>query len=116
MRNIIEQYKQIVDSYPDAIAIEEGSKKIPHQELWDLASRYAQLLDENIPSNSLVELFMQKSIRYIAAILGCWMHGCYFIPIPNTLPEKRIAFICPYAIARRVCSREAYSVSKRTGK
>jgi len=97
MKNLIEQYELVVAAHPKNIAIEEETTtettKISHEELWELALRYAGLLEKNIPSGSLVELFMQKSIKYVAAILGCWMHGCYFLPISPTLPKKRIEFI-----------------------
>ncbi len=97
MKNLIEQYERVVAAHPQNIAIEEEkkreTKKITHEELWNLALRYAGLLEKNIPPCSLVELFMQKSINYVAAILGCWMHGCYFLPISPTLPKNRIKFI-----------------------
>ncbi len=107
MQNLIKKYKQVVAIHPNNIAIEEGIKKITHRELWGLASRYARLLEKNVSSGSLVEIFMQKSINYIAAILGCWMYGCYFVPINTALPKKRIDFI-------RKNSKAAFTITKKT--
>ncbi len=107
MKNIIEQYQQVVTAHRHKSAIEEETTKISHGELWDLALRYAGLLEKNIPSGSLVELFMQKSSNYVAAILGCWMHGCYFLPISPTLPKKRIEFI-------RENSKPSFTITEET--
>ncbi|UCH95065.1 MAG: amino acid adenylation domain-containing protein [Candidatus Aminicenantes bacterium] len=73
------------------IAAKYHSHQITYNQLNEDANRIAHFLVEHrIPPASIIALYMARSIRMLAAIIGVFKAGCAYLPIDTEYPEERI--------------------------
>lgn len=76
------------------IAIICGDRFITYNQLNTLANKLARhLVSVGIQPEQLVGLFLDKSEKMIATILGVWKSGAAHVPIDPAYPDERVRFV-----------------------
>src|SRR5205823_2239176 len=79
---------------PEALAAEGGGRRVTYRELDERAEALAgQLRTQGVQSNSLVAVYLERSIEMLVAILGVWTAGGANGPIDPEYPAERIRFM-----------------------
>ena len=79
---------------PDQVAIIYGDKRVTYQELNELANLLAHhICSMGIKPEQLIGLFLDKSEKMIATILGVWKSGAAHVPIDPAYPNERVQFV-----------------------
>ncbi|TMH84907.1 MAG: amino acid adenylation domain-containing protein [Betaproteobacteria bacterium] len=79
---------------PEALAAEGGGRRVTYRELDERAEALAgQLRTQGVQSNSLVAVYLERSIEMLVAILGVWKAGGAYVPIDPEYPAERIRFM-----------------------
>ncbi|MEC0128815.1 non-ribosomal peptide synthetase [Paenibacillus pabuli] len=110
-------FEEQVQRTPDAIAISCAGVQLTYLELNMRANRFAQVLKEQgVLREMAVGLVMKRSPDLLAAILGTWKAGAYYVPIDPSYPKDRIGYILTDCKAQWVITDAAYEeVSNFTG-
>jgi amino acid adenylation domain-containing protein/thioester reductase-like protein len=91
--NVLKRFLAVVETYGDHEAVlEDGIRRTTYRELYDQALQVAAYLGTHA-ANDRVGLALDKSARYIATMLGCWLARKTFVPLDRNLPEVRQAFM-----------------------
>ncbi len=94
-------FEQSVLSYPDAIAIEHGNKKISYAEADALANRFAHYLIEiGIAPEEKVVILLPRCAEVYILMLGVLKAGGAYIPLDPEIPGERVNFIMEDSGAR----------------
>ena len=89
---IVAHFEQIALSHGGNTAVIFGDQQITYAQLNERANQIAhQLLDLNAPINSIVAVWVDRSIEAITAILGVLKAGHAYLPLEPTYPAARIA-------------------------
>lgn len=91
---IHEIFMKMVEKYPDSIAAIYIDENITYSDLNKKSNRIARYLkDKGVNRNSLVGIFLDRSIDFLASILGIFKAGGAYVPIDINNPKKRIEYI-----------------------
>ncbi len=87
-------FENIVERFPKNIAAEDSARCVTYQELNAYANRIADAIDElNVNAKSIVGIYFEASIEYIAVVLGVLKAGAIFMPLSPRFPDKRLISI-----------------------
>jgi amino acid adenylation domain-containing protein len=87
-------FKEAVQRYGAKTAVEDASGKLTYEQLNQRAEETAHaLIQTGMPSRSVVGIFLDPSIEYVIAILGCLKGGMVFMPLNTEFPAKRLTSI-----------------------
>lgn len=76
---------------PDKIAIKHNDKQISYKTLNETANQFAKfLIDQGVKPESLVAIYMDRSIDAVITILGILKAGGAYVPIDTEFPIKRV--------------------------
>ncbi len=79
---------------PQALAAQAGGQRLTYRELDERAQALAgQLRAHGVRSNSLVAVYLERSIEMLVAILGVWKAGGAYVPIDPEYPAERVRFM-----------------------
>ncbi|HEY0053891.1 MAG TPA: amino acid adenylation domain-containing protein [Pedobacter sp.] len=79
---------------PENIAVVFESEQITYKELDKHSNRLAKYLQSHGATNeTLVPLFIERSINMIVGMLGIMKAGCAYVPIDTDFPQERISFM-----------------------
>jgi amino acid adenylation domain-containing protein len=79
---------------PDAIAIEDGERKLSYRDLDNWSNRLARSLRaQGVSAETLVGIFLERSIEAVVAVLGIWKAGGAYVPLDPRLPKQRLLFV-----------------------
>jgi microcystin synthetase protein McyB len=79
---------------PEALAAQGGGRKVTYRELDERAEALAgQLRRRGVQSNSLVAIYLERSIEMLVGILAVWKAGGAYVPIDPEYPAERIRFM-----------------------
>lgn len=79
---------------PHAIALTFNGEILSYQELSERSNQFAHhLRKEGIDANTLVGLYMDRSIQMMVALLGILKAGGAYVPIDPQYPRERIEFM-----------------------
>lgn len=97
-RTFLEVFREIVQAYPQNIAIlENGERETTYQNLDSRARRLGARLRETMVDDggntSAVGIYIVKSTEYVVALLSIWNAGCAFVPLDPNLPLERLEYI-----------------------
>jgi amino acid adenylation domain-containing protein/FkbM family methyltransferase len=93
-RCINEMFEEHVSLQPDALAVVSKEMRLTYCELNEQAELLAkQLRMQGLKKNSLVSIYLERSIETIVAILGIWKAGGAYVPIDPEYPTERVRFI-----------------------
>lgn len=91
IHNLIETSAKRV---PDNIAIEFDNKKITYNELNEKANQVAHyLIEKGVTADSLVGLFVERSIDMVVGLLGILKAGGAYVPMDPAFPQDRLAYM-----------------------
>lgn len=83
---------------PGAVALREGDRTITYARLQEDAARITELLHaRGIGVGAAVGLHMERSIVWVAAVLGILESGAAVVPLPPTFPPGRLREILEFA-------------------
>jgi len=79
---------------PDHVALVFEQQTLTYRELDERANRLAgHLRKMGVAPDSLVGLFVERSIEMVVGLLGVLKAGAAYVPIDTTFPRERIAFL-----------------------
>lgn len=112
-RTFLEVFREIVEAYPQNIAVlENGERQTTYKDLdlraRQLGSRLRKASADETGGSSLVGIHIEKSTEYIVALLSIWNAGCAFVPLDPNLPDERLEYIvreCGMKYALSLCDQ-----------
>jgi amino acid adenylation domain-containing protein len=107
IHNVVED---IVERYPDTIAVRTSSASLTYSELNRRANRVADaLLERGVPADSLVALCAARGAHAVVGALGIMKAGAGFLPVDPTYPADRIAFMLEDAGPAMVVAEQEFA-------
>jgi amino acid adenylation domain-containing protein len=92
---------------PEAIAVVMGKEQISYRVLDERASQLANYLQQRgVGPETLVGVFLERSIDMVVVLLGVLKAGGAYIPLDPAYPAERIAFILEDAGARLLLTQQ----------
>lgn len=93
-KGVVEYFQECAVTYSDRPAVLMEHHRWTYQELNTRANIFAHnIAAQGIPQGSAVGLMLNRSPDMIAAILGVLKSGCFYVPLDNGDPEKRLTAI-----------------------
>lgn len=93
-RSIAELVAEQAQRRPDALAVACESEQLTYRELNERSNQAAWLLrEQGAGPESLVGVFMDRTVRTVVAILGVLKAGAAYLPIDLAYPDDRVAFM-----------------------
>jgi amino acid adenylation domain-containing protein len=106
---IHELFEEQVELAPEAAAVVFGNRQITYRELNGRASQLAHYLRrQGVRPDTLVALFMQRSLELVIAILGVLKAGAAYMPIDTDLPVERIEFLLRDSCAGLILTQDKF--------
>ncbi|MBI5345706.1 MAG: amino acid adenylation domain-containing protein [Chlamydiae bacterium] len=92
--SVKELFEEIVEKYPDKIALIFKDQKLTYRNLNEIANQFARYLqDIGVSKQEFVGISMDKSIDFIIGILAILKVGGIYVPIDANYPDERKQFI-----------------------
>lgn len=87
-------FEEQVERTPDAVAVSYDTASLTYRELNERANQLARYLRrQGVGPDSLVGLYMERSLEMIVAILGILKAGGAYVPFDPAYPRGRIEFM-----------------------
>ncbi|MEM9359488.1 MAG: amino acid adenylation domain-containing protein, partial [Pseudomonadota bacterium] len=91
---VVDWFLSQVDQNPDATAVVDSQRSVTYRELDSRASQIAHcLLDLGVKSNSLVGVYVDRSVEAIEAIFGALKAGAAYVPLDPAFPRERLRLV-----------------------
>jgi len=79
---------------PDSVAIIDGDTVLTYRQLYAYSQVIAeQLIQQGVAPTDIVGIYVERSWRQIAAVMGILVAGGAYLPLDVKLPEERLNFI-----------------------
>lgn len=92
--SIITIFQKKVLAQPLSPAITMHQQTVSYYQLWELTEKIAlEIRQLNIPPQTLIGIFISRSINMIAAILGILKSNCVYLPLDTKYPLLKITAI-----------------------
>ena len=91
--NILEYLEKTSERLPDKIAFADDQTHLSFRELQKRAMSLGTFLAGKKSARGPVIVYMEKTPDMIAAFLGVVYSGCYYVPIDEEMPARRIELI-----------------------
>lgn len=94
-KSLVDLFNIQVYNNPQNIAIEANGKKLTYKDLDEKSNTIALeiLKNKNIPKNSIIGIFMNKSIELVILIWGILKAGCTYMPMYVGYPKDRLNYM-----------------------
>ncbi|MGB3438353.1 MAG: amino acid adenylation domain-containing protein [Actinophytocola sp.] len=99
LASLVELFHQVVDRYPDDVAVEFGDHRLTYRELDQRANRFAN----GLPA-APVGVFLERGVDWVVAVLAILKAGGAYLPLDPDYPADRLAMLCADAGVRVVVS------------
>jgi amino acid adenylation domain-containing protein len=97
---------------PDAPALSDGKEKLTYRELNFRANQLAhRLRDSGAGPESLVGIYMDRSVETVVAILAVLKAGGAYVPMDLASPPDRLTFMLEDSCARILLTKEEFLTS-----
>lgn len=91
---IADRFEQMVEMYPDNIAVIDDKQQWTYSKLNDMANRLAnKLIELGVGVEDKVVLLMEKRAEVVASILGILKAGAAYVPMDPSYPAERIQYM-----------------------
>ena len=91
---VLDFFTQQVQQDPLKTAIMAGDQSLNYQQLEELSNTVAAyFLALDLPKGSIIPLLFDRSIDYMAILLGTLKAGLAFLPLDPDIPQERLAHI-----------------------
>ena len=88
---LIEQFERVAARYGGRVAAGCGSGHITYEALNEAGNRFANtLLGKRLAIDTIVAIYLDRSIPMLSAMLGVLKAGCAYLPIDPTYPAARV--------------------------
>lgn len=96
INHILYQIKKYATIFPNQNAIQYGNEVVTYKELEKKTNYIAKVIEHELKSRvkEPVVIYQQRGIRFVEYMIGIMKCGCYYIPIENDVPFKRVEYIC----------------------
>ncbi|MFK8105474.1 MAG: amino acid adenylation domain-containing protein [Saprospiraceae bacterium] len=93
--NVIDLFRNQVNRRPTKIALEEEANSYTYLALDKLSDRIANYLQQRFHQRPGIPIavFINRSAKLIATLLGILKSGSVFIPLDSSFPKERLAYI-----------------------
>ncbi len=92
--NVVQTFKEMVQQFPDAIAVEFGQNRISYHNLYIKSLRLSKKITEaGAGKGSIIAVCMERGDDMIPALLSVLMTGAAYVPIDPAFPDERISYI-----------------------
>jgi amino acid adenylation domain-containing protein len=93
-RNVTDWFRQQACQTPQGVAIVEGGDRLTYSELEVKSNQLAHLLRaKGVQLETVVGLYVTRSVAFVVAALGIWKAGGAYLPIDPELPADRMSFL-----------------------
>ena len=108
--NIQSIFEEIVEKFPDNVAIVYEGKKITYRELNTKANQLAHniLSTVNLEPDNLIALYLNRNEYMLISILAVLKTGAAYVPIDPKYPSERVNYILSDTQAKLVITNEEY--------
>ena len=97
---------------PDKTAAEIGNIKLTYKELDDLSNQLANYLIKNgVKPDTLVGIFIERSLEMIISLLGIMKAGGAYVPIDPSYPKERIEYMAEDSQVKIILTSKESSVN-----
>jgi N-(5-amino-5-carboxypentanoyl)-L-cysteinyl-D-valine synthase len=87
-------FEEAAERSNDKVAVIFGERRVTYRDLNELANLMAHHIHSiGVVPEQLVGLFLDKSEKMIATILGVWKSGAAHVPIDPAYPNDRVRFV-----------------------
>ena len=94
---------------PNKVAIKIRKETISYLELWEMSERIRQYLQtQNLPAQSFIGLYLQRSAEMLAVILGVLRADCVYVPLDTHYPFMKLENIIVEAELTHVITIKDY--------
>lgn len=101
------QFEKQVTKHADDIAVRYGEQTLTYKELNEKANKLAHyLVEQNVKANTLVGLFLNRSLEMIIGLLAIVKAGGAYIPIDPIYPQDRVKGMLVAADVKLVITKE----------
>ena len=95
------------DLTPNVVAVEHSEKKLTYRELNCRANQLArQLRHMGVEPDSLVGVYLERSLKMPVALLGILKSGAAYVPMDTAYPRERLAFMLAHARPRVLITQQ----------
>ncbi len=92
MMSVLTQFEERARECPEALAVSFAGRRVTYGSLDEQAKRIASLLgDAGVRQESLVAVYLERTPKLIASLLGVWKAGGAYLPIDLMNPRQRVA-------------------------
>ncbi len=91
--NVLEYLEETVQRLPDKMAFGDDEIQLTFQEVYDRSRRVASVLVKNQAAKEPVVVYMKKSPCTLTAFFGVIYAGCFYVPIDEEMPRRRMELI-----------------------
>ena len=89
-QSVIERFEEIVERYPDRVALEFGDDSMTYAELNGFANSIAQsLIERGVQSGDVIGILAHRSFEMIISIYGILKAGGTYLPILPEYPKRK---------------------------
>ena len=93
-KSIVTLFEEVAAANPDQVAVIFKDKQLTYSELNDRANQLAhQLQGMNVSAGTMVGCCLERSLDFIAAILGVLKAGGAYVPLDPSYPKERLDFL-----------------------
>lgn len=91
--NVLEYLEETVTRVPDKVAFADEEIQLTFQQVYDRARRIgSSLINQGVEKEPVV-VYMKKSPCTLTAFFGVIYSGCYYVPIDEEMPRRRMELI-----------------------
>lgn len=107
--NVIDVFHEVVQMYPERIAIRAKDRQYTYREIDAISSKIAIKLQMlGYKKNTVIGLYMDRNAEYLISVIGILKSGCSFLPLSTQYPKERINTILRISQANGVITDSAY--------
>ena len=92
-KNVLEYLERTAERVPDKTAFADEDTALTFREFMDRAMRIGTVLAGKELIREPVLVYMKKSPHFLAAFFGVVYSGCFYVPIDEEMPLRRIELI-----------------------
>ncbi|NOU19051.1 MAG: amino acid adenylation domain-containing protein [Bacteroidales bacterium] len=100
-KSIHQLFQEQVIKTPDNIAVVYGQQKLTYHELdeksnqlaWFIRTQYQQRTKQTLKADTLIALYLDRSLEMIVGILGVLKAGGAYVPMDPTYPQERLDYM-----------------------
>jgi amino acid adenylation domain-containing protein len=89
-----ERFEQLVQKYPDVLAVMAGAESLTYRELDRRANQLSRYLRGlGVGPEMLVGVCMERSLEMVIGVVGILKAGAGFVPLDPTYPAERLGYM-----------------------